>query len=79
MIPKGDECPCYCQFVPALVAQLDAHPTSDRRLRVRLQLGRQHSFMEIDQEMFSTVILSLPLISRRAVVSFWQKSVHNTG
>ena len=24
--------------------------------------GRQHSFMEIDREIFSTVILSLPLI-----------------
>ena len=24
--------------------------------------GRQHSFMEIDHEIFSTVILSLPLI-----------------
>ena len=24
--------------------------------------GRQHSFVEIDHEMFSTVILSLPLI-----------------
>ena len=24
--------------------------------------GRQHSFMEIDREVFSTVILSLPLI-----------------
>ena len=24
--------------------------------------GRQHSFVEIDQEIFSTVILSLPLI-----------------
>ena len=34
---------------------------------------------EIDSEIFSTVILSLPLISRRAVVSFWQKNVHNTG
>ena len=35
---------------PASVAQLDACP------------GRQHSFMEIDHEVFSTVILSLPLI-----------------
>ena len=33
-----------------------------RRLRVQPLLGRQHSFMEIDYEMFSTVILSLPLI-----------------
>ena len=39
---------------PASVAQLDARPTGDQ--------GRQHSFLEIDHEIFSTVILSLPLI-----------------
>ena len=47
----------------ASVAQLDApsdwrpggHGFNPRR-------GRQHSFMEIDHEIFSTVILSLPLI-----------------
>ena len=33
-----------------------------RRLRVRAPPGRQHSFVEIDHEIFSTVILSLPLI-----------------
>ena len=33
-----------------------------RRLRVRPPAGRQHSFVEIDDEIFSTVILSLPLI-----------------
>ena len=27
--------------------------------------GRQHSFVEIDHEIFSTVILSLPLIQER--------------
>ena len=31
-------------------------------LRFDPRLGRQHSFVEIDHEMFSTVILSLPLI-----------------
>ena len=39
---------------PASVAQLDA-PSDWRR-------GRLHSFVEIDHEIFSTVILSLPLI-----------------
>ena len=29
---------------------------------VRLETRRQHSFVEIDHEIFSTVILSLPLI-----------------
>ena len=33
-----------------------------RRLRVRPPPGRQHYFVEIDHEIFSTVILSLPLI-----------------
>ena len=48
---------------PALVAQLDA--PSDWRPGGRgfnPRRGRQHSFMEIDHEIFSTVILSLPLI-----------------
>ena len=38
----------------ASVAQLDALPD--------WRPGRQHSFMEIDHEIFSTVIFSLPLI-----------------
>ena len=46
-------------LAPASVAQLDApsdwRPGTPRR-------GRQHSFVEIDHEIFSTVILSLPLI-----------------
>ena len=33
-----------------------------RRLRVRPPSGRQHSFAEIDHEIFPTIILSLPLI-----------------
>ena len=44
----------------ALVAQLDACPTSDQR--VRPPPSWQHSFVEIDNEIFSTVILSLLLI-----------------
>ena len=39
------------------VAQLDGCPTGDQEVE-----GRQHSFMEIDHETFSAVILSLPLI-----------------
>ena len=49
--------------VPASVAQLDA--PSDWRPGgrwVNPRQGRQHSFVEIDHEIFSTVILSLPLI-----------------
>ena len=33
-----------------------------RKLLVRPPPGRQHSFVEIEYEIFSTVILSLPLI-----------------
>ena len=45
------------------MAQFDA--LSDWRPGGRgfnLRLGRQHSFMEIDHEIFSAAILSLPLI-----------------
>ena len=48
---------------PALSAQLDA--PSDWRpggRELSPRRGQQHSFMEIDHEIFSTVILSLPLI-----------------
>ena len=48
---------------PASVAQLDA--PSDWRPGCRgfnPRRGRQHSFVEIDHKIFSTVILSLPLI-----------------
>ena len=48
---------------PASVAQLDA--PSDWRPGGRgfnPRRGRQHCFVEIDHEIFSTVILSLPLI-----------------
>ena len=37
----------------------DARTTGDQEVA---DSCRQHSFLEIDQEMFSTVILSLPLI-----------------
>ena len=51
------------QHNPASVAWLDA--PSDWRpegRRINPRRGRQHSFVEIDHEIFSTVILSLPLI-----------------
>ena len=53
----------FGHFYLASVAQLDA--LSDWRPGGRgfnPSRGRQHSFAEIDHEMFSTVILSLPLI-----------------
>ena len=59
---KPTDLDLHCLW-PASVAQLDApsnwrpggHGFNPRR-------GRQHSFVEIDHEIFSTVILSLPLI-----------------
>ena len=53
----------YLVDCPASVAQLDA--PSDWRPGGRgfnPRRGRQHSFVEIDHEIFSTAILSLPLI-----------------
>ena len=53
----------FNMLVPASVAHLDA--PSDWRPGGRgfnPRRGRQHSFVEIDHEIFSTVILSLPLI-----------------
>ena len=49
--------------LPALVAQLYA-PSNWRPggRGFNSRRGRQHSFVEIDHEIFSTVILSLPLI-----------------
>ena len=63
--PGGASCPgqCILPFPPASVAQLDA--PSDWRPGGRgfnPRRGRQHSFVEIDHEIFSMVILSLPLI-----------------
>ena len=56
---KGNQ----CTWAVASVAQLDAHLTGDQEVPGLIPAGsRQHSFMEIDHEMFSTVILSLPLI-----------------
>ena len=36
--------------------------TGDQEVTVQPRRGRQHSSVEIDHEIFSTVILSLPLI-----------------
>ena len=58
----------------ASVAQLDA--PSDWRpggRRFNPRRGRQHSFVEIDHEIFSTVILSLPLIQEGQLSVFLAK------
>ena len=45
------------------MVQLDAL-TGDMEVAGLTPLGQHHSFMEIDHEIFSTVILSLPLIQK---------------
>ena len=48
--------------MPALVAQLDALSDWRPGRGFNPHRGRQHSFVEIDHEIFSAAILSLPLI-----------------
>ena len=73
-------CPLLQGHLPASVAKLDA--PSDWRQGGRglnPRRGRQHSFVEIDHEIFSTVILLLPLIQEGQLSVFWRKNVQNTG
>ena len=44
------------------MAQLDARLTGEQEVAGSTPPGQQHSFMEVDNEIFSTLILSLPLI-----------------
>ena len=44
------------------MALLDAHPTGEQAVAGSTPPGRQHLFMEIDHEIFSMIIPSLPLI-----------------
>ena len=44
------------------MTQWDVHPTGDQEVAGSSPLGRQQSFMEIDHEVFSRVILFLLLI-----------------
>ena len=60
--------------MPASVAQLDG--SSDLRpggQGFNPCRGRQHSFVEIDREIFSTVILSLPLIQEGQLSVFGER------
>ena len=67
------------------MAQLDARPTGNQEVAGLTPpapphpLGQQHSFMEIDHEIFSTVILFLPLIQEGQLSVSGEKNVHNTG
>ena len=55
-------------FLAASVAQLDVHPTGDQEVAGSTLPGWQHSYMEIDHEIF--IPSFSPADSRRAVVSF---------
>ena len=44
------------------MAQLDVRPTGDQEVVGSTPANRQHSFVEIDHEIFSMVVLSLLLI-----------------
>ena len=80
--PPIDIILCYHLFMPGRVAQsvtclaTDACLTADPGVASSIPV-RSHTFVEIDHEMISTVILLLPLIhSRRVVVSYKRKYVH---
>ena len=49
-----------------------------RKLQVRPPTGQQHSFMKIDREIFSTVILSILLIQEGQLSVSGERMVHNT-
>ena len=65
---------CVAQSVTCLAT--DASLTADPGVASMIP-ARSHTLVEIDHEIISTVILSLPLNhSRRVVVSYKQKCVH---
>ena len=65
---------CVAQSVTCLAT--DACLTADPGVTSSIPV-RYHTFVEIDHEIISTVILLLPLIySRRVVVSYKRKYVH---
>ena len=65
--------------MPALVAQLDARPTGDQEVvgSTPTKVGNILSWRLIMKCFYGHSLPSAD--SRRAVVSFWQKNVHNTG
>ena len=61
------------------MAQLDARPIDDQEVAGSTPAKVGNILLwRFDHEIFSTVILPSD-DSRRAVVSFWRKNVHNTG
>ena len=60
-------------FIPCPIAQLVASPTADPEV-ASLITARSHTFMEIDHEIISAVILLLPLI-QEGLLSFTSESM----
>ena len=56
-------------FEPALMAQLDMHPTDDQEVVGLIPTGLASLSWRFDHEIFSTVILSLLLIQEKLSVS----------
>ena len=65
--------------MPASVAQLDARPTEDQEVAgsTPAEVGNILSWRLIMKYFLRSSLLSGD--SKKAVVSFWQKNVHNTG
>ena len=62
------------------MAQLDACPTGDQEVLGLISIRVwQHSFVEIDYEIFSTVIFSLPLIQEGQLPASGQRMCTSTG
>ena len=61
------------------MAQLDAHPTGDQDVEGWTPLFRQRSFLEIDHEIFSTVILYLLLIQEGQLSVSGERICTSTG
>ena len=63
---------------PALVAQLDARPTEDQEVAgsTPAEVGNILSWRLIMKYFLRSFS---PADSRRAVISFWRKNVHNSG
>ena len=76
---KSSMIPIHCWLIrelPASVAQLDGGPTGDQEVAGSTPTGSgQHSSLRFDHELFSLVILSLPLIQERQLSVY----VLNTG
>ena len=68
-----------CKLIPLLnILMIIGRNVTYKKDNFGFCRGRQHSFVEIDHEMFSTVILSLPLI-QEGQLSVSGKRMHNTG